>query len=148
MFDSKAHEKGLGSMKTPRSCSIVKVSRALWPSASTTWSARSCSPEASVTPRMCLRSIRMSLTRCPKRISPPAQQYRRASSRPCDQAERADMRLGDEQDLLGRAGLDEFAEHLARQMARVADLAPQLAVENVPAPPSPNCTFDSGLSWP
>ena len=48
----KPTENGLASMNTPRACSIWKVSRALWPSASTTWSARSCSPEASVTPRM------------------------------------------------------------------------------------------------
>ena len=37
----KPMEKGLASMNTPRSCSISKVSRELWPSASTTWSARS-----------------------------------------------------------------------------------------------------------
>ena len=38
----KPIENGLASMNTPRACSIAKVSRALWPSASTTWSARSC----------------------------------------------------------------------------------------------------------
>ena len=36
----KPIENGLASMNTPRACSISKVSRALWPSASTTWSAR------------------------------------------------------------------------------------------------------------
>ncbi len=45
-----------------------------------------------------------------------------------DQPERADVRLGDEADLLGRAGADELVDHLARQVARVADLAPELAV--------------------
>ena len=45
-----------------------------------------------------------------------------------DQPEGADVRLGDAGDLLGRAGLDELLDHLARQMARVADLAPELAV--------------------
>ena len=50
----KPIENGLASMCTPRACSISKVSRALWPSASTTWSAsQSCSPPASVTPRTC-----------------------------------------------------------------------------------------------
>ncbi len=45
-----------------------------------------------------------------------------------DQAEGADVRLGDEADLFRRAGADEFVEHLAREMARIADLAPELAV--------------------
>ena len=44
------------------------------------------------------------------------------------QAEGADVRLADVQDFLGRAGLDELGQHLARQVARVADLAPELAV--------------------
>ena len=44
------------------------------------------------------------------------------------QAEGADVRLGDVEDLLRRAGLDELGQHLARQVARVADLAPELAV--------------------
>jgi hypothetical protein len=44
------------------------------------------------------------------------------------QAEGADVRLADEQDLLGRARLDEFGQHLAGEVARVADLAPELAV--------------------
>ena len=44
------------------------------------------------------------------------------------QAEGADVRLGDVEDLLRRAGLDELGEHLARQVPRIADLAPQLAV--------------------
>ncbi len=38
------------------------------------------------------------------------------------------MRLGHIQDLFRRTGFDEFVQHLARQVARVADLAPQLAV--------------------
>ena len=38
------------------------------------------------------------------------------------------MRLADEQNLFRRAGLDELRQHLARQVAWVADLAPQLAV--------------------
>src|SRR5204862_6327876 len=45
-----------------------------------------------------------------------------------DQPERADVRLGDEADLLGRAGADELVDDLACQVARVADLAPQLSV--------------------
>ncbi len=44
------------------------------------------------------------------------------------EAEGADVRLGDIEDLFRRAGLDELGEHLAREVAWVADLAPQLAV--------------------
>ena len=68
----KPTEKGLGSMNTPRACSIAKVSRALWPSASTTWSARICSPEASVTPRIAPASIATSVTGARKHTSPPS----------------------------------------------------------------------------
>ena len=45
-----------------------------------------------------------------------------------DQAEGADVRLGDPGDLLRRAGADELVEHLARQVARIGDLPPELAV--------------------
>eukprot|EP01136_Pigoraptor_vietnamica_P016349 Opistho-1_new@4810 len=45
-----------------------------------------------------------------------------------DQPEGADVRFGDVEDFLRRAGLHELGQHLARQVARVADLAPQLAV--------------------
>ena len=45
-----------------------------------------------------------------------------------DQAESADMRLGDKENFFRGAGLDEFVQHLARQMARIADLAPKLAI--------------------
>jgi len=45
-----------------------------------------------------------------------------------DQAEGANVRFAHVQDLFGRAGLDEFGEHLAGQVARVADLAVELAV--------------------
>ena len=45
-----------------------------------------------------------------------------------DQPERADMRLADVGDLLGRAGFDELGDDLAAVVHRVADLAPQLAV--------------------
>ena len=45
-----------------------------------------------------------------------------------DQAKRADVGPGDVENLLGRASLDEFGEHLAPEVARVADLAVELAV--------------------
>src|ERR1700739_2793693 len=90
-------------MRTPRPCSIPKGSRALRASASTTGSGTSS--RAAASPDV------------------GAQRLHHA-----DQAEGADVRLGDEQDLLGRAGLDELGQHLAREVARVADLAPQLAV--------------------
>ena len=44
------------------------------------------------------------------------------------QAESADVRLADEEDFLGRAGLDELLQHLAPVVQRIADLAVQLAV--------------------
>ena len=123
-------------MYTPRSCSIAKVSRALWPSASTTWSARSCSPPASVS-RGRVTSRRARAARfdqhvghaLPKRISPPSASISaRIFSTTLDQPEGADVRLGDVQDLSGAPALTNSVEHLARQVARVADLAPQLAV--------------------
>jgi hypothetical protein len=45
-----------------------------------------------------------------------------------DQAEGADVRLGHVEDFFGRTGLHKLGQHLAREVARVADLAPQLAV--------------------
>ena len=45
-----------------------------------------------------------------------------------DQAEGADVGLGHIEDFLRRTGLDELGQHLARQVARVGDLAPELAV--------------------
>ena len=45
-----------------------------------------------------------------------------------DQAEGADVRLVDVEDLGRRAGLDEFLQHLAPVMLRVLDLTVQLAV--------------------
>ena len=44
------------------------------------------------------------------------------------QPEGADMGMGLGEDFLRRAGLDEFGQHLAAQMARVLDLAVELAV--------------------
>ena len=45
-----------------------------------------------------------------------------------DQLEGADMRFADQQNLFRRTGLDELQHHLAAQVARVLDLAPELAV--------------------
>ena len=126
----KPTEKGLASIATPRRCSIAKVSRALWPSASTTWSARSCSPPASVTPRAaCPSSISRSTTCWPKRISPPSASISARIFSTMPTSRKVPMcGLADEEDLFRRAGLDELGQHLAREVARVADLAPQLAV--------------------
>ena len=129
----KPIENGLASIVTPRSCSIAKVSRALWPSASTTWPAsisqRVPSAPAVTTPRTRPASMRTSTSRVPKRTSPPSRwiSVRIFSTTPtrrnvpmCGLAAQAD--------LPGRAGRDEFRDDLARQVARVADLAPELAV--------------------
>ena len=45
-----------------------------------------------------------------------------------DEAEGADVGFGDEEDFLGRAGLDEFFQNLAAEMARVLDLRIEFAV--------------------
>ena len=97
-----------------------------------------CSPVArriarrdasTTTPRTAPPSMRRSTTRAPKRTSPPSRSISCAHPLDhADQAEGADVRLGDVADLLGRAGADELVDHLARQVARVADLAPELAV--------------------
>ncbi|MFN9966096.1 MAG: hypothetical protein ACK52N_04470 [Lysobacteraceae bacterium] len=44
------------------------------------------------------------------------------------QAEGADVRLADVEDFIGRTGLHEFVQHLAAEVALVADLAVELAV--------------------
>jgi hypothetical protein len=45
-----------------------------------------------------------------------------------DQPKRADVRLGDVENLFRSTGLDEFGQHLAAVMVRVLDLAVELAV--------------------
>ena len=115
---------------------MAKVSRALWPRASTTRSARSSSVLASpagaagdrqaahlagLDPQVDDAGAEADLAAEPFDLGAHLLDH-------ADQAEGADVRLGDEGDFLGRAGLDELLDHLARQVARVADLAPQLAV--------------------
>ena len=69
------------------------------------------------------------VTRLWKRISPPSDSISRAHVLDhADQPEGADVRLGDVEDFLRRAGLDEFGQHLAAEVARVLDLAVELAV--------------------
>ena len=122
---------------TPRACSIAKVSRALWPSASTTCSASICvlaARDASA-PRRRRRRARRRLdaqvddARC---RSGPRRRARSISARilsTTPTSRKVPMcGLATKQDLLRRAGADELVEHLARQVARVADLAPELAV--------------------
>jgi hypothetical protein len=112
----KPIENGLAS-NTPRSCSIAKVSRALWPSASTTWSARSCSPlagqhHARTWPRV--PSPRSAGRRRAAEADLAAQRFDRRAHllHHRHQPEGADVRLGDVQDLLRRAGLDELVSTL------------------------------------
>jgi len=162
-------ENGFGSMWTPRRCSISKVSRALCPSASTTWSAADllaarehhAADAACGTHRRRGCGVRLVAAACLPGLDAyvgdalpetdlAAQRFDLGAHLldHADEPERADVRLADEQDLFRRAGLDELGEHLAREVARVADLAPQLAVGEGAGPPSPNCTFDSGSSTP
>ena len=58
------------------------------------------------------------------------------------------MRLADVQDLLRRAGLDELVSTLRVRWRGSLIWLHSLPSEKVPAPPSPNCTFDSGSSTP
>jgi hypothetical protein len=51
-----------------------------------------------------------------------------------DQSESADVRLRDVEDFLRRARLDELGQHLAAEMARILDLAVELAVGKRPCP--------------
>ncbi|MNT43011.1 hypothetical protein D3C72_1794620 [compost metagenome] len=72
----KPIENGFASMYTPRRCSISKVSRALWPMASTTWLLAMVSPLSSTTPRTWPPSLPGSMSRSTtlllKRYSPPS----------------------------------------------------------------------------
>jgi hypothetical protein len=123
-------ENGLASMCTPRACSMRKVSRALWPIASTTWLAAICvSPSARRRPRTRPASIATSSTRAAE--ADLAAQRLDLGAHGFDhghQLEGADVRLADIEDFRRRAGLDEFGEHLAPAPARVLDLAVELAV--------------------
>lgn len=51
-----------------------------------------------------------------------------------DEAERADVRPAQIQDVVRRTGLDEFVQHLAAIVVRILDLAVQLAVGERPGP--------------
>ena len=65
------------------------------------------------------------------------------------QAEGADVRFADVEDFFRRAGLDEFGPApFGRRCLGSLIWLYSLPSENVPAPPSPNCTLDSGLSTP
>ena len=109
------------------------MSRALWPSARTTWSARSSSPDgeheaahAALVAAAFDQQVDDALAEADlaaQRLDVGAHLLDHA-----DEPEGADVRLADVEDLLRRAGLDELVEHLAREVARVADLAVELAV--------------------
>ena len=80
MLDAKADRERLGLAWTRRArAASAKVSRALWPSASTTWSARNCSSpcqrhaaHAAIVGRIGQPRSAGRSTRLPKRISPPS----------------------------------------------------------------------------
>ena len=70
-------ESGLACIDTPAASSASKVSRALWPIASTTWRASMLLPSARVSPSMRRppsrsRPTANDVTRAPNRYSPPS----------------------------------------------------------------------------
>ena len=129
----KPIENGFGSMATPWSSSVRKVSRALWPTASTTWSVRISSPLASRTPRS-----RPSLEQetfdaaLESDLAAEAFDLRAQVLDHLDQLERPDVRPVDPEDLLRRAGRHEVGQDLAAEMAGIAHLAVELAVGEGP----------------
>ena len=143
----KPIENGLASMNTPRSCNTAKVSRALWPSASTTWSAVICSPLASVTPRMSPASICTSVTRCSKRTSPPSAMISARIFSTTPTSLKVPMcGLATKRISSGAPAFTNSFKTLRVRCRGSLIWLHSLPSENVPAPPSPNCTFDSGLS--
>ncbi len=146
-------ENGLASMQTPRSCSIVNVSRALWPSASTTWSASICCPPDSVTPRIerdsPLPSIRTSVTRAPKRTSPPSASISARIFSTMPTSRNVPMCGLPTQRISSGAPARTNSVSTFRVRKRGSLIWLQsLPSLKVPAPPSPNCTFDSGFRIP
>ena len=148
----KPSENGLASTNTPRACSIAKVSRALWPSASTTWSARSSSPSARVTPRRWRTpsasiSTSTSSTRLPKRTSPPSDSMVARMCSTIDTSRKVPMcglltyRISS-----GAPAATNSSSTLRPWCCLSLIWLYSLPSENVPAPPSPNCTLDSGSS--
>ena len=128
-------ENGLASMHTPRSCSIANVSRALWPIASTTWSAAivlAVRQHHAAHPPRAVRPGSMSISVDPRAEPVFAAQRldRRAHAlHHRHQPERADMRLAHVQDLRRRAGLRRTrSAPCGPRWRRVLDLAVQLAV--------------------
>ena len=125
----KPMAKGLASMNTRRCSSMRNVSRELWPSASTTCRLCSVSPLASTTPS--------TWPVLDEQVGDPALEAHLAAERDdllahrrddAGEAEGADVRLADVEDLRRRAGAHEFVHHLAAVELRILDLAVELAV--------------------
>jgi hypothetical protein len=116
VFDAEADRERLGFDMTPRSNSIWKVSRALWPTASTTWSGAISSPPASqdATDLAAVRS-RSELLDLAAEADLAAQRSisARMFSTMLTQRKVPMCGLADVEDFLGRAGLDELGQHLA-----------------------------------
>ena len=144
-------EKGLRAMRTPRAFSASKVSRALWPMASTTPSAGRVSRAPSAVSRIAAAmrppSTSSPTSRVSKRTSPPRETIfsRSAFTTP---GSRSVPMWG-----LARYRISSGAPHSQRilsAMAQRGSLMPVVSLpsENAPAPPSPNCTFERGLNAP
>ena len=105
------------------------MSRALWPTARTTWSAARCSAAGEdQSPHLSLLDDEV-LDPAPEAdLAAQGLDLRPHGLHHLHQPEGADVGLVDEQDLGRRAGLDEFGEHLAPAVPRVLDLAVELAV--------------------
>ena len=160
----KPIENGLGSRWTPRDCSMAKVSRALWPSAKTTWSAAISSPVSAASaarpslraavrivtrPRSAPLSMRTSTRRAPKRTSPPSRSisWRMRSTTPTSR--KVPMcGLATKRISSGAPARTNSSITLRVRWRGSLIWLHSLPSEKVPAPPSPNCTFDSGSRTP
>ena len=143
----KPTENGLASRNTPRRCSMAKVSRALWPSASTSCSQSICSPLASVRPRSAPASMCRSVTCCSKRMVPPSASISARifsimlTSRKVPMCGLLTYRISS-----GAPALTNSVSTLRVRWRGSEIWLQSLPSLKVPAPPSPNCTLLVGSS--
>ena len=105
------------------------MSRALWPSASTTWSASiffAVSQYESAHVAVFDDEVGHALAEAD--VAAERHDLGAHLLDHADEAKGADVRLGHVENFFRRTGLDELGQHLAREMPRIADLAPELAV--------------------
>ena len=139
--------KGFGSMGTPWECRVSKVSRALWPMASTALSQGMLSPLSSFTPERASPSSKNSVTRLQKRTSPPKAMifflrlWTTSSSTSVPTWGLASYRMS------SRAPKATNCSRIQRILGLLIPVF-SFPSEKVPAPPSPNWTLLLGSRVP